>query len=122
MGDGGDVTDGSDLQSKHTQRSDGALTANAWSLHKYVHFLQSAVHSSLGCLLGSGLCCIGGGLLGTAEPKSAGTCPRYRIPVEVGYGNNGIVEGRLNIDVPFIYRLLTLRFAVAIWYLLLISS
>ena len=48
--------------------------------------------------------------LRAAEAEATGGAPRYSVTVQVGDGDDGIVEGRLDIDVALVYALLLFSF------------
>src|SRR5450756_1233692 len=60
-------------------------------------------HRSCSSFLCSLLSSKGSALFGTFKSHSTGSSPGNRIPGSIGNGNNGIIEGRLNVRNAELY-------------------
>jgi len=115
--------DGLDPKPQSTQGPNSRFPTNSWSLHKNVEFPQTKFLGLVGSTFGRRLGCKGCGLLSTTKSQTTGGGPRKGIAAEIGDGNNGIVESRLNEDIAFKHNLLfflLLRFGQNIPRLLLL--
>lgn len=113
MGDWCDILNRTHPQAQCAQRSDCRFTPDAWTFYKNVYFNQSVllcpVRSRFRCHLSR----IGCGLLRPFETQTSCRSPRQCVAHPVGDGDDGVIEGRLNVHVAFcnILFLISLRFA-----------
>ena len=99
MGDGSHVLDQGDFQAGSLQRTNSGLTASAGALDVDLNGLHAMLDSNLSCGLSSRLGCKRSALAAAAEVQGAGGAPGHCITLQVGDGNNSIVEGRLDMSL-----------------------
>ena len=99
MGDGSHVLDQGDFQAGSLQRTDSGLTASAGALDVNFNSLHAMLDCNLGCGLSSRLSCKRGALTAAAEVQGARGAPGHCIALQVGDGDDGIVEGRLDMSL-----------------------
>jgi len=93
------VLDHHDLDAIVRQRADRTLTTGTGTLHIYIHFLQTGIHSCLSGIGGSHLGCIRRILLGTLETHLTGTAPGDDLAIFVGKTNDDVVEAGNDVCV-----------------------
>ncbi len=93
MGDGCNVFDHIDIQSRDLQCTDSGFSALTGTLYIDLNSFQTMFHCSLSSGFGSHLSGKGSGFLGTFESEFAGGSPRKCITVDIGNGYDGIVVG-----------------------------
>src|SRR5690554_6382765 len=97
MWDGGDVGNAADLVTTGIQRTYGGLATVAWALHSNVEVFKTIFQRGLASTLGCNLCSKGSAFPRTAETGATGIRPAQRIPPTVGDGDDGVVEGRVDV-------------------------
>jgi len=100
MGDRGGVLDDLDPQTDDLQGADGGLASRPGALDADFHFVQTVFLGAVGGFLGGHLGGVGGAFTGPLEAGVAGGGPGDGIAFHVGDGDNGVVEGRLNVNDP----------------------
>jgi hypothetical protein len=103
-----------DSQSQITEGADRAFSAYTGAFYKNVHFLQTGIHGFLSSGFGSSLRGIRGRLLSPLETETAGTGPGDSISPKIGYGDDGVVKRRLNMNLTFEYCLLLFFFLLTL--------
>src|SRR6266516_4893103 len=97
--DRGDVLDPQDLEPGRGEGPDRGLPAGAGTLHEHVDLRQAMLLRTPGRRLGGQLGGEGRRLPGSLEPHVAGAGPRQRVAVEVGDGDDRVVERRLDVGL-----------------------
>src|SRR5690348_11047950 len=92
-----DVNDVGDLVAQRVQRTHRRFAARARSLDAHLQRLHAVVQRDAAGLLGGDLRGERGGLARTAEARTAGGCPRQRVALAIGDGDDGVVEGGLHV-------------------------
>jgi len=82
------------------QRSDCRLPSGAGSLDPHRNPPDTHGHGLAAALLRRQCRGKGRGLLGALEPGLPGTRPGHRVPRHIGDGDEGVVEGRLDMGDP----------------------
>src|SRR3972149_6688309 len=98
--DGRDVRDGGHLEPGRLERADGLLTAGAGALDEDLDLPHAVLHGPpRGAVRahGSG---VRRALPRALEAGHAGAPPGDGRPARIGDGDDGVVEGRLDVDVP----------------------
>ena len=101
MRDGGNVFDHGDLETCGLQSADSRLTTLTGTLDKDLNALHAVLHRSLSGCLCSALSSEGSGLTGTAEAELACGRPRDSVALCVGYSNDSVIKGRLDMRRAF---------------------
>src|SRR5690554_8135747 len=109
MWDEGDVGNAADLVTTGIQRTYGGLTTRARALHINVEVFQTIFQCSLASTLGCNLCSKGSAFPRTAETGATGSRPAQSIALTVGDGDDGVVEGRMDVGDPINHRLFYFR-------------
>jgi len=89
-----------DLHPRCLQGSQGGLPSSSGALYVDIHRFHPLVHS---LLCGSRCSQLGGKRCSLARPLEAlrtPTGPRNSIPLVIGEGYNGVVEGSMDVDDP----------------------
>ena len=98
MGQGGDILNGLDSQSRGLESGNGRFTSGAGALDSNLDFHNAILLGCGGTTLGSPL----GGkrrtLTGTFETDSTGGIPTYSVALCVGYSDSGVVKGGIDVS------------------------
>ena len=97
MRDRSHVFDHGDFEACGLQCTDGGFTAGARAFDVDFDGLHSTVDSNFGGSFRCGLCCEGSGLFGTSEAHFTGARPGNSVALRVGDGDDGVVEGGLDM-------------------------
>src|SRR5215212_8639428 len=95
-----DVLDPCDLEAGGGQRTDRGLAARTRAFDEDVDLLQTVLLGGAGGLLGGQLRGERRGLAGALEANVAGARPRQRVALEVGDGDDRVVERGLDVRLP----------------------
>jgi hypothetical protein len=100
MSYGGDIRNGMDPHTQRLYSADGGFTTGTRSFDEKVNFLYShrcgGFDRLFGCQTGSERCA----LAGTFEAGRTCATPAYRITLLISNGHNGVVEGRIDVNLP----------------------
>src|ERR1700722_4957610 len=129
MGDRSHVFNVGDLETATVQCSDGGLAARAGAHDTHFDVLHAVLLGRHSGPFGRHLCRERRGFARTAETAAARGCPRQRIALAVGDGDDGVIEGRVHVRDRIQHiladllpdRLAALRPAAALARLFLIS-
>src|SRR5690606_14405911 len=97
VGNGRHVPDRDDAQANRRQRLDGRLAAAARALHPDVHPAEAQVHGLAAAVLRGDRGGKGRALLRPLEARLAGGAPGQRVALEVGDGDQHVVERRRDV-------------------------
>jgi len=113
---GGDIGDRQHLQTQGLYCPDGVLAPGARALHNHVDLLQAHRLGSFDRLLGGQARRERRAFARAFETGRTGAAPGYRIPLIVGYGNDGVIKGCCDMHLPggqralyFLYATLAAR-------------
>src|SRR3954468_17344644 len=98
--DWGDVGDCADLEAGRLERPDRLLAAGTRTLHVDLDLAHAVLHRTLGRTVSRESGRVGRALAGTLEAGHAGGAPADDGAVEVRDRDDGVVERRLDVDVP----------------------
>src|SRR3954463_15846277 len=98
--DWGDVGDGADLEAGRLERADRLLAAGTRTLHVDLDLAHAVLHRTLGRTVSRERGRVRRALAGTLEAGHAGGAPADDGAVEVRDRDDGVVERRLDVDVP----------------------
>src|ERR687890_809632 len=92
------VLDTEDLYAHGLEGTGGHVAARSVSLHLYVHATNALVHRLVGDALGRHLGREGRALAAPLEPERTRRLPGYDVALLVAHGDDGVVEGTLDVD------------------------
>src|SRR5215210_1595012 len=92
------VLDAEDLYAHGLEGPGGHVTAGSMPLHLYVHAPHTLVHRLVGDALGRHLGREGRALAAPLEPERPRRLPGYDVALLVAHGDDGVVEGALDVD------------------------
>ena len=98
MRNGSDVFDRVDFHTDGGDTADGGITTGSRSVDPDFHILHAESFGFLRGIGGDHLSGISRALAGSLESVLAGAGPAKDIPVKIGEGNLGVVEGGVNIS------------------------
>mgnify|MGYP001828227371 CR=1 FL=1 len=110
MGNGCNVFDHQNIEPRRLQRAQGRLAPGPGSLDIDLDIFHAVFHSLFNRILGRRLRGEGRAFARPLETLHTGTGPGYGVARHVGYRDNGVVKGRLNMnhtigDVLFLFFL-----------------
>src|SRR5437899_1377584 len=97
VGDGGDVANQGDLEARALQSAERALASGAGAFHEYGDRAHAVLHCASRGLFGGELRGERRALARPLEAARAGRRPSDGGAVDVGDGDDGVVEGRLDV-------------------------
>src|SRR3954454_14288217 len=100
VGNGGDVANQRYFETCGLQRAKGALATGAGAFDEHGHRAHPVLHRPASCLFGSELSGERGALARTLETSRPRRRPGDRSAVDVGDGDDGVVEARLDVGDP----------------------
>src|SRR5947199_4001452 len=100
VGDRRDVGDRGDLETSRLQRTDRLLAAGARTLDEDLDLAHPMLHRAPGGAIGGERGRVRRALAGPLEASDAGRAPADHGATEVGDRDEGVVERRLDVDVP----------------------
>src|SRR6185436_9569842 len=98
--DWGDIGDGADFEPGGLERADRLLAAGTGALDVDLDLTHAVLHRTLGRAVGRQGRRIRCALAGALEPGDAGRAPADDRTVEVGDGDDRVVERGLDVNVP----------------------
>src|SRR5690606_6044212 len=97
MRDGRHVGDAGDFITAGVQCADCGFAARAWALDVHIEVLQTVFQCSLASALGGNLGGERSRLTRTTETGTTRGGPGQRIALTVGDGNDGVIEGSVDV-------------------------
>src|SRR5690606_6712485 len=101
MRHGSHVLDHGDLDAQCVQRTNSGFTTRAGALDAHFQILHTIFHRGAARCFSSNLRCKRGRFARTLEAGATGRCPRQRIALAVGDGDDGVVEGSVYVSDAF---------------------
>ncbi len=101
VGQRGDVLDGLNSEPGSLQGTDGRLPSGAGTFDVDFDLGDAVFFGFVGTFFCGTLCGEGSAFSGAFETNGSSRAPANSVSVDVGDGNNGIVEGSVNVSYPF---------------------
>src|SRR5690606_37086813 len=99
------VGDRTHLQTTRLNRPDCGFASGTGSLHKDIDFLHSMFLCNVGCGLGGNTRRVRRAFAAALEARRARTCPCHHISRLIAHGDDGVVEGRIDMRLTIGYIL-----------------
>ena len=99
MCNGGNVLDRTDLEACSLQGADCGFATGTGALDEHVNLADAVLLGAVCSSLSSQLCGVGGGLTGALEAHVASGGPGDHCTGGIGDGDDGVVEGRLDVSL-----------------------
>lgn len=97
----GNVLDLGDLDAQVVQCAHCGFATRTRALDAHFQVLHAALNRDFTSCFSRNLRCERGRFTRTLEASTTGGCPRQRIALTVGDGNDGVVEGSVNVRDTF---------------------
>ena len=91
------ILDLRNLDTEAVQRANSGLATRAWALDAHFQVLHAALDGNFACRFSRNLRCKRGRLPRTLEACTTGRRPRQSVALTVGNGDDGVVEGRVDM-------------------------